>query len=72
MNFTTDPQVEFFATTIHYKVSSNLSKEVKYVSELDLKNMYDRRPGDVSKTSHHLVPGTSATGSCRRPVDVPI
>ena len=33
-------------------VSSNLSKEVKYVS------MYDRRPGDVPRTFHHLVLGT--------------
>ena len=32
---------EFFATTTHYKVLSNLSKQVYNVSELNLKSMYD-------------------------------
>ena len=50
---------EFFVTTIHYKVLSNLSKQVKYASDLNLKDMYDRCPVDVPRTSHQLVPGTS-------------
>ena len=38
---------EFFATTTHYKVLSNLSKQVYNVSELNLKSMYDWRPLNV-------------------------
>ena len=71
-NFTTDLQVKFFATTIHYKVSCNLSKQVKYVSKLNLKNMYDRRLGASPKRPIIWPPGRPAIGSCRHPVDVPI
>ena len=34
--------------------------------------MFDRHPGDIPRTSHHLVQGCPASGSRRRPVDVPI
>ena len=38
---------EFFATTILYKILSNLLKQINCVCQPNLKNMFDRRGTDV-------------------------
>ena len=57
---------------IRQAVPNFLKHYVKYVSELNLKNMYDQRPGTSPERPIIWSPGRPATGSRRRPVDVPI
>ena len=55
----------FFATTIHYKVLSNPSKYVQCICELNLKNMFVKRP--IIWSPERLV-----TETRRRLADIPV